>query len=168
MSIFLCYDLKGIQQYIFQVPKLKCCIGGSRQIDNFDRIEVDKLAKQMNIKRIYSGGGKGAFDCSNENERKNLENALVAKAWEFGLTIRFGYSDVYSTAAREIKDTFCWQPELLEGQPCSESGLYPTTEGVHPLIQKRIAIASQHGMKSPVEQEFLEKLQKEFKCYLSK
>jgi len=40
MSIFLCYDLKGIQQYIFQVPRLKCCIGGSRQIDNFDRKEV--------------------------------------------------------------------------------------------------------------------------------
>ena len=119
MSIFLCYDLKGIQQYIFQVPKLKCCIGGSRQIDNFDRKEVVDLAEQMKVDLIYSGGGKGAFDCSNENERKNLENALVAKAREFGLTIRFGYSDVYSTAAREIKDTFCWQPEFLEASPAA-------------------------------------------------
>ncbi len=163
MSIFLCYDLKGIQQYIFQVPRLKCCIGGSRQIDNFDRKEVVDLAKQLGIDLIYSGGGKGAFVCSSEDDLQNLKRELVKKAREFGLTIRFGYSDVYSTAAREIRETFCWQPESLDGQPCSESGLYPTTEGVHPLIQKRIAIASQHGKESPVEREFLEELRKEFK-----
>ena len=72
MSIFLCYDLKGIQQYIFQVPRLKCCIGGSRQIDNFDRKEVVDLAKQLGIDLIYSGGGKGAFVCSSEDDLQNL------------------------------------------------------------------------------------------------
>ena len=65
MNMYLCYDLKGIQQYIFQVPKLKCCIGGSRQIDEFDRKEA--VAIQVpGCRLIYTGGGKGAFACVDE------------------------------------------------------------------------------------------------------
>ena len=66
MSIYLCYDLKGIQQYIFQIPKLTCCIGGSRQIDDFDRNVAGKCSVN-GVRLIYSGGGKGAFECDSEN-----------------------------------------------------------------------------------------------------
>jgi len=63
---YLCYDLKGIQQYIFQIPRLKCCIGGSRMVDDFDR----KTAKSCDTEKavlIYSGGGKGAFFCKTDD-----------------------------------------------------------------------------------------------------
>ena len=62
MPHYLCYDIKGIQHYIFQVPKLKCCIGGSRQIDEFDKKDVEKILQEMDgsvscrLKKIYSGG----------------------------------------------------------------------------------------------------------------
>ena len=35
-SVYVSYDIKGIQQFIFSVPRLKCMIGASGQIANFD------------------------------------------------------------------------------------------------------------------------------------
>jgi len=74
------------------------------------------------------------------------------------LTIRFGISEDYTTAATQINESFCYQPENLSGQPCEESGLYPTTEGIHPIIRKRIEKGSEHGEKSDVEKYFLDAL----------
>ena len=75
MSIYLCYDLKGIQQYIFQIPKLKCCIGGSRQVDEFDRLEANVL-KVDGCEVIFTGGGKGAFRCLDAAVCEKVKEAL--------------------------------------------------------------------------------------------
>lgn len=164
MSLFLCYDLKGIQQYIFQIPKLKCCIGGSRQIDSFDREEAAEIAKSFDgVSRIYSGGGKGAFECASEQSLAGLKDELIDRARLKGLTIRFGISEDYLTAAREISETYCYQPDSLEGPPCSVSGLYPVLGKVHPLIRKRLELGGEHGEESPVEGEFLKALRTEFR-----
>ena len=163
MSLYLCYDLKGIQQYIFQVPKLTCCIGGSRQIDAFDRRSaVENLPS--GVKRIYSGGGKGAYICDDESSMASLKQELISRALEKGLTIRFGIDADYTKAAREIKETYCYQPESLEGVPCPLSGLYPTTdkENPHPLIAEREKLGRQHGKESPTEARFLNDLKQKF------
>ena len=163
MSIYLCYDLKGIQQYIFQIPKLTCCIGGSRQIDDFDRNIAGKCSVN-GVRLIYSGGGKGAFECDSENSLAQWKNQLVENAFKKGLTIRFGIDSDYSTAAREIKETFCYQPDSLEGQPCRLSGLYPAADGgIHPLIAEREKLGRQHGEKSPTEEKFLSAIEKHVK-----
>lgn len=164
MSLYLCYDLKGIQQYIFQVPKLTCCIGGSRQIDAFDR---QSAAEDLpaGIRKIYSGGGKGAYICDNESALECWKQKLISKALEKGLTIRFGFDSDYTKSAREIRETYCYQPESLEGVPCPLSGLYPTTDkgNPHPLIAEREKQGRQHGKESPTEARFLSALKQEFK-----
>lgn len=158
MSIYLCYDLKGIQQYIFQIPKLTCCIGGSRLIDSFDRNEACRLAVP-GTSVIYTGGGKGAFQCEDRASLETLKEKLVALAREKGLTIRFGMDPDYTRAAREIRETYCYQPDSLEGHPCQLSGLYPTTEedGIHPLIARReqLGRADKNGKAAEQEEYFL-------------
>ena len=163
MEQYLCYDLKGIQQYIFQVPKLTCCIGGSRQIDGFDHQALDAESSEE-VQRIYSGGGKGAFLCKNDAALSSLKQELIGKALAKGLTIRFGIDADYLCAAREIRETYCYQPDSLEGHPCPLSGLYPTTdkEHAHPLIEAREKQGRQHGKESPTEAKFLEILKEEF------
>ena len=164
MGKYLCYDLKGIQHYIFQVPKLKCCIGGSRQIDGFDKKTTDEVAKTNGVKKIYAGGGKGAFECETNDDLKKIKKQLVDKAHELGLTIRFGIDDDYCKAAQEIKETYSYQPEVLDGQPCSISGLYPTTsnDGVHPLIQQRLELGGKHDEESDVEKALLKPIRDYF------
>ena len=160
MSTYLCYDLKGIQHYIFQVPKLKCCIGGSRMVDVFDRETAVAVGKKFGAvsSYIYSGGGKGAFVCKDDEAVRSVKDELVREAMKNGLTIRFGISGDYTTAATEITETYCYQPESLEGQPCSLSGMYPTTEsdGIHPIYRERLQVGSEHGVKSSTEKEFLQ------------
>ncbi len=167
MSFYLCYDLKGIQQYIFQIPKLTCCIGGSRMIDEFDR----QNAREINIpsvKLIYTGGGKGAFQCESRESMDLLKEKLVSSARSKALTIRFGMDEDYTRAAREIRETFCYQPDSLEGHPCELSGLYPTEEsdGIHPLIAKRerAGRADWNGqsLASGLEKEFLSALNSKY------
>lgn len=164
MSIYLCYDLKGIQQYIFQIPKLTCCIGGSRQVDSFDREEAAGMS-EPGAELIYAGGGKGAFECADEAALKKVKEKLTTSAHGKGLTIRFGIDADYTKAAREIRETYCYQPEKLDGHPCSLSGLYPTTEadGIHPLIRKREELGREHGMESATEKKFLGALREHFK-----
>ncbi|MBQ7651505.1 MAG: hypothetical protein IJS15_11135 [Victivallales bacterium] len=160
MSMYLCYDLKGIQQYIFQVPKLKSCIGGSRQIDDFDRLDAGGL-QVPGCAMIYTGGGKGAFECADEPSMQGAKSALVELARRKGLTIRFGFDDDYTRAAREIRETYVYQPDELDGHPCQLSGLYPTNSGVHPLMKQRLEKGGEHGMEGHAEKEFLEAIRRE-------
>lgn len=161
MDAYLCYDLKGIQQHIFQIPNLKCCVGGSRQVDSFDRQDAAALTIP-GVKKIFTGGGKGAFSCATHDAVAALRRELVVRAHQKGLTIRFGIHKDYTVAAREISETYCYQPESLAGQPCSVSGLYPTEEpnGIHPLIQARMNLGGRHDQASPVEREFLNSIRR--------
>ena len=163
MTMYLCYDLKGIQPYIFQIPKLTCCIGGSRQVDSFDRMEVPEM-KVPGAKLIYAGGGKGSFECENNEAMDLLKEKLIKAARAKGLTIRFGFDADYTKAAGEINETYCYQPDSLEGHPCALSGQYPTTEpdGIHPLIRQREELGRQKGMESATEKGFLGELRKLF------
>lgn len=142
---WLCYDIKGIQQFIFSVSKLKYIVGASLLIDEFDQ-----LAGTINmdgVKHVFSGGGKGTFQCDTENTSTKLRSELVSRAHNVGLDLRIGISSSLSEAARHADDLYPFVPDSLDNEPCSVSGLWPTAPpdcktvdkrpGVHPLIAAR-------------------------------
>ncbi|MFO7535398.1 MAG: hypothetical protein R6X19_06910 [Kiritimatiellia bacterium] len=138
-QIFLCYDLKGIQSFIFAVPRLRYICGGSALLDVFDR-ETVPLLKCPGTVHIFSGGGKGAFTCESTQALNILQQELVKAAHADGMSICFGVHEDYSEAAHLADRSFPYLPgpNELEGQPCPESGLYPTVDDSHPMIAKRI------------------------------
>ena len=138
--MFLCYDVKGIQPFIFAVPKLKSMIGASSLIDGFDRHEGEDESTL-----IYSGGGRGAFVCKDQEEAEQLRVRLVGKAHAVGIDLRIGMSDSFSDAALRADRLYPFIPDTLEGEPCGMSGLWPVEKGkgksakkdVHPKIWQR-------------------------------
>lgn len=137
-ELYLCYDLKGIQSFIFAVPRLKYISGGSALIDRFDR----EIAPGLDRKgHIFSGGGKGAFLCDDDSSADALQSKLVQEAHAVGLSICFGRHGDFSEASQMADSTFPYLPDgsQLEGHPCKESGLYPVADGgVHEAIQRRV------------------------------
>jgi hypothetical protein len=125
---FLCYDLRGIQSYIFQVPRLRHIIGGSAIIDRFDRHLVPDACKQHGWHLIASGGGKGTCRYASPEQADAIQDLLIRAAHGFGIDIRFGRHLDYSEAAHCADRLFPYLPdaEQLEGHPCPASGLYPT------------------------------------------
>jgi|GEM_PF-1626574 len=139
--MYVCYDLKGIQRFIFSVPKLKCVVGASGMIDRFDR-ESRHYATAAGGQWIFSGGGRGAFSCPDHQSAEHLERQLVSAAHAIGLDIRIGIEPSLSQAAHHADRLHAFCPENLDGQPCSASGLWPTPSGrPHPLVQLRYASA---------------------------
>jgi len=146
MSRYLCYDIRGIQSFIFRIPKLKYIVGGSALIDRFDRETVPSLVRTLaselagQIEYIYSAGGKGAFFCNVDEDIDVLQTSLIKEAHTIGLDIRFGDNSSYSDAALKATRLYPFVPESLEGEPCPVSGLYPVKNHgkVHPIIQKRL------------------------------
>jgi len=138
MSIYLCYDVKGIQSYIFKIPKLKYIVGGSALIDQFDKETMTDL-KLPGTRHIFSGGGKGTFHCDSQAILDGLKKEIIKQAGLIGLDIRFGQNKDFSQAAQHADELYSFVPEMHNGYPCPESGLYPTKAGVksHPVIQKR-------------------------------
>lgn len=139
MGMYLCYDLAGIQSHIFKIPKLKHIIGGSAQIDKFDRQTVLDLNID-GVKRLYSGGGKGAFYCENEENIAQLKKDLLESAHQLGLDIRFGIAEEFLTASSSADELYPCLPDSLEGVPCAVSGMYPVKSNgeVHELVKKRL------------------------------
>lgn len=139
-ELYLCYDLKGIQSFIFAVPQLKYISGGSALIDRFDREIVPKLESDV-APLIFAGGGKGAFRCRDGQVAEDVQKKLVEAAHLSGLSISFGRHESFSEASQNADSTFPYLPDgsQLEGHPCKESGLYPVADGkAHPAIQKRL------------------------------
>ncbi len=138
---FLCYDLKGIQSFIFAVPRLRYICGGSAIIDRFDREVAPAAAKESGgAELVFSGGGKGAYRCAEAVAADRIQERLRNSAREDGLTICFGRHENYAEAARVATRTFPWLPvgAELEGQPCPSSGLFPTLDRrTHPVIARR-------------------------------
>jgi hypothetical protein len=138
MSVYVCYDLRGIQSFIFRVPKLKHIIGGSAIIDMFDREIAPELGKV-----VFCGGGRGGFECSGAQDAERLRAGLTVRAHELGLDIRFGIHADYSEASHSADRLCPFVPsgDELDGQPCSLSGLYPvgpaSKAGEHPLVRRR-------------------------------
>lgn len=140
MSIFLCYDVKGIQSFIFKVPKLRHIIGGSALIDRFDR----NTALNIPIKNaipIFTGGGKGVFRCDSQATANSLKSSLRKQAYDIGLDICFGMSGDYSAATQQADELYSFMPKNFDGIPCPESGLYPVARGeaCHKVIEKRLS-----------------------------
>lgn len=141
---YLCYDVRGIQSFIFQVPRLRHIVGGSALIDRFDRETVPGLARRHTWQRIASAGGKGSFRVADEGEAARIQATLVEAGHRIGLDLRFGQHEQFSEAAHCAERLFPFLPSGsdLDGHPCRESGLYPVSAssagGVHPIVSKRI------------------------------
>jgi len=134
---YLCYDVKGIQSFIFKIPKLKYIIGGSALIDQFDKETIPSLADSQ-CEYIFSGGGKGTFLCV-ENDIAELKNKIIEKAHEIGLDIRFGEDKDFSQASQHADELYSYVPDFNDGYPCKVSGLYPVKGGKeHEILKKRI------------------------------
>ncbi len=138
--IYLCYDLKGIQSFIFAVPRLKYICGGSAIIDDFDR-KIAPAVKAEGAEHLFSGGGKGAYLCPSDQVADQIQGQLVEQATHAGLGISFGRDTDYSEAANVISETYPWLPadQELDGRPCTESGLYPVSDSqkTHRMIRQR-------------------------------
>ena len=144
-TIYLCYDIKGIQQYIFSISKLKYIIGGSILLDQFDSTVVpscvDKVADDaMNCNLIFSGGGRGTIECCNKPTAELLKQELIKEAHKDGFDLRIGISPDISVASQEADELYSYLPPVTSGQinPCAVSGLYPVgDEMVHETVARR-------------------------------
>ena len=147
MTTYVCYDIKGIQSFIFRIPKLKYIIGGSAIIDRFDREFAISLNNKDTI-CLFAGGGRGAFEVKDEVTAKELQQKIITEAHRFGLDVRFGVNKNYSEAAQQGSDLHPYLPKHseMEGHPCNMSGLYPVSAGKgkgvgganHATIERRI------------------------------
>jgi hypothetical protein len=140
MAIFVCYDVKGIQSFIFKVPELKYIIGGSAIIDRFDRETMPALNDKPNgIEIISHAGGKGAFRCKDETVADTVEKRIVAAGHNVGLEIRIGRAPTFKEAAQEATKTYSFLPASFDGEPCDKSGLYPQdgTGNINSTIELR-------------------------------
>lgn len=143
--MYLCYDIRGIQSFIFQIPRLKYIIGGSALIDRLDRETVPALARARGWELIFSGGGKGAFRCASPEQAGEIRKALVPEAHRFGADIRFGMHEEYSEAVHCADQLFPYLPASLKGHPCPESGLYPVEDGEpHEVVRRRNWSCGEH------------------------
>ena len=133
---YVCYDVKGIQSFIFKVPQLKHIIGGSAIIDRFDREIVPSLVID-GTELISNAGGKGAFKCATNESANRIEHAIVGKGHEFGLEIRIGRGDTFKVASKTAGKTYSFLPSDFTGHPCEASGLYPTTGKTHSVVKSR-------------------------------
>ena len=150
---YLTYDIKGIQPYIFRIQRLKYIVGGSALVGHFDRF----IAANMK-NNLFSGGGKGAFECEVIEEVKLLQQQLRKKAHEFGFDIAFGHSVDYSEAANCADDIYPYLPQQMEGHPCPESGLYPVDDS-RSLEQRKehelVALRRHEDYRFHYEKEFI-------------
>ena len=153
--MYLCYDIKGIQRFIFSVPKLKCVVGASALIDQFD-LDAKARAQRAGVAWIFSGGGRGAFTCSDPATAERFERQLVAAAHEIGVDIRIGLEASLPKAAHHADRLYPFCPENMEGTPCAVSGIWPAPPGrVHPLVRLRFA----NARKDPLGRRVLDGLE---------
>lgn len=139
--MYLVYDVRGIQKYIFAVPKLKSIVGGSLIVEEFDHNETPKIAKNNGWTRIFTGGGRGLFYSETGANLAEFRNALTEKAHEHGLDLRLG-EDESSEKMPEATDLYPFVPpmEPTKKYPCALSGLWPVRgkKDIHELILTRL------------------------------
>lgn len=139
--MFLCYDVRGIQSFIFRIPKLKYIIGGSAVIDRFDRETIKNLTLPQGCECLFTGGGKGTFVCPSKESAEELRKLILAEATKIGVDIRFGIDENYDQASKHATDLYPFIPQDLSGGfPCNVSGLYPvdSPKGEHPIVKARL------------------------------
>lgn len=141
MGAYLYYDVKGIQTFIFKIPKLKHIVGGSALIDRFDK-ETMKNLNLPDVDYVFSGGGKGAFFCRPGTNLEKVKKTIINEAHSIGLDIRFGLHNDFSQAAHQADELHPFVPKLCDDDalPCPETGLYPVKKGKqrHDIIDCRL------------------------------
>jgi hypothetical protein len=151
MSIYICYDIKGIQSFIFKIPRLEYIIGGSAIIDRFDR----ETMKNLNIsgaELVSNAGGKGSFRCADDSVANEVEKKIVEEGHKVGLEIRIGRAEKFIDASKTADKTYSFLPDDFSGEPCSVSGLYPA-DGKHPIVQQRVAPDLKHYFEEMLKKE---------------
>ncbi|MBZ0153766.1 MAG: hypothetical protein K8J09_19740 [Planctomycetes bacterium] len=136
---YFAYDVRGIQSFIFAVPKLRSIIGGSALIDRFDRETVPEMAANRGWDLVHSGGGRGVFHFEDAATARDLTATLVAETRRIGLDLRIGRAERVVDAAHCAEELHPFVPTDMDGHPCHASGLYPVDQPgkVHPVIQRR-------------------------------
>ena len=157
---YLSYDVRGIQQFIFSVPKLKYVVGASALIDEFDRVDVRSIVESMGDRAalVFTGGGRGTVRCQDRATANELKQAIVARAHKLGLDLRIGTDEKIDDAMRGADELYPYVPESLEGEPCRASGLWPipfeqsrgfasdrAPKGIHPVVWLRRQRALESG-----------------------
>lgn len=148
---YVCYDIKGIQRFIFSVPKLKCIVGGSSLIDKFD----SDSSREPHGELIFSGGGRGAFFCTDESMADELKGSLVRRAHEVGLDVQFGTDSSLLEASRNAEEFYPYCPDDLSGYPCVISGLLPAHKG---KANDKISLRMNEGRKDEFGKRILDGL----------
>lgn len=169
-SVYVGYDIKGIQQFIFSVPKLKCIIGASGLIVNFDQAAEGMAKSDAGYDYIFAAGGRGAIGCSDKRLADALEDRLVQRAWLAGLDIRIGIDNDLSQAMHRADRLYPFVPTLPSGdeteraEPCAMSGLWPVKpkagKGPNQDVHERIWERVQMARIDPLETFILNGLQK--------
>ena len=150
--MYLSYDIKGIQQFIFSVPRLKCVIGGSGLIANFDAAAADRAKEATpDALKIVAAGGRGIFHCADRKAAHKIEDRFVRAAGESGLDIRIGIDNRIDRVLRQADRLYAFTPDFPSAsggkiEPCAMSGLWPVRKGagegrnkdVHPVIWERV------------------------------
>lgn len=159
--MYVCYDIRGIQQFIFGVPRLKCVIGASGIVDAFDRQWQGK-SDPPEWETVYAGGGRGTLACRDAQVAEQLRDQLVSAANARGLDVRIGMNKSLSVAAMRADQLYPYMPDAREElgvsncEPCAMSGLWPVAKGsgkgprrdVHPLIWERMTMARKDQLGS--------------------
>ncbi len=167
-SLYVSYDIKGIQQFIYSIPRLRYVIGGSGLISEFDQRWEHPENMPPGVTRIFSGGGRGVFRCDQPAASDAIRRSLISIAHEKGLDIRIGAHAKIEYALQRSDELFPYLPDTnkLTGPPCAESGLYPVhgsrssnnQRRVHPLIRQRAKLCKQ----DPLGELILNRVQRRF------
>ena len=137
--MFLSYDVRGIQKFIFAVPNLRCIIGASSLIAEFDASVDTKFSDNV----IYAGGGSGMLNIDTA-KLEEIKMYLLDAARKIGADLRIGTGVTFSDA-KTNDELFPFVPASFSGEPCAMSGLFPVEKGkgagpkkdIHPLVWKR-------------------------------
>lgn len=154
--MYLSYDLRSVQKFVFRVPFLQAIIGGSGLIAAFDDDAGTWPETHPGSAKLFTGAGHGLFSVRDAEQGDTLQAWLVAKAHEAAMEIRIGTGDTPEEAL-DPRFEFPYTPSASElvGHPCDLSGLYPVAPGggkkfrdwtgVHPRLHLRV---SKEGIKS--------------------
>lgn len=172
VSTCVVYDIKGIQQVITSVPRLRYMVGASSLIAQFDLHIAPELAKRHGAKvdagsdpdatsgsglACTCGGGKGTIVVPDEQRANELRLHLVQKAHRLGLDIRIGVGRDAEEAWSQ-QDLLPFVPLIFTGVPCGQSGMYPVRKpkelkdpSAHRVVRNRfIASSANPGYRAQV------------------
>lgn len=128
MAKFVSYDIKGIQRYIYSVPRLKYIIGGSLMISEFD----EKIKTKFKNEFVFAAGGKGVVELLNNLKEEDVIAFLKSEASSKGLDLRINFSGDFKDVSgvnrqNEKLFPFTIKEDLSKEHlyPCKTSGMYP-------------------------------------------